>query len=192
MKRIWVDPWSSSWTLANFWSMLSCRPDTHTYNLPGTAAGWKDSYHAGHSAINRIYLGTMVTIVDSGTFVAEFSSRQALAAQSQTSRACTSLESSLCMPRRAPSSEAHLPGHHGHHRLLRHLHGLFSRVIGMHDTMHSPCMASVIHTCHAGHPAVKRICLDTMVTIVDSGTFVVDFSSREALAPQSETRQSLY
>ena len=39
---------------------------------------------------------------------------------------------------------------------------------------------------------MKRICLDTMVTIVDSGTFVADFSSREALAAQPQTRPTFH
>lgn len=37
-----------------------------------------------------------------------------------------------------------------------------------------------------GHPVMSRIRLDTMITIVDSGTFIKDYSSRTALAARPD------
>lgn len=33
----------------------------------------------------------------------------------------------------------------------------------------------------AGHPLLERIELDTLITVVDSGTFITDYASRAAL-----------
>lgn len=38
----------------------------------------------------------------------------------------------------------------------------------------------------AGNPLMQRIYLDTLVTIVDSGTFIVDYSSRSPLAARPD------
>lgn len=37
-----------------------------------------------------------------------------------------------------------------------------------------------------GHPVMSRIYLDNMVTIVDSGTFILDYSSCSALAARPD------
>lgn len=37
-----------------------------------------------------------------------------------------------------------------------------------------------------GHPVMTRISLDTMITIVDSGTFIKDYSSQAALAARPD------
>lgn len=37
-----------------------------------------------------------------------------------------------------------------------------------------------------GHELIERIYLDTMVTIVDSGTFIKDFASRAPLASRPD------
>ena len=37
-----------------------------------------------------------------------------------------------------------------------------------------------------GHPIMSRIRLDTMVTIVDSGTFITDYASRTPVAARPD------
>jgi G3E family GTPase len=37
-----------------------------------------------------------------------------------------------------------------------------------------------------GHPLLKRIQLDTMVTVVDSATFITDYSTRAPLAARPD------
>jgi len=37
-----------------------------------------------------------------------------------------------------------------------------------------------------GHPLMKRVCLDTMVTVVDSATFIADYSTRAPVAARPD------
>jgi hypothetical protein len=50
-----------------------------------------------------------------------------------------------------------------------------------------PC-SQILHStsCAAGNPLMQRIRLDTMVTIVDAGTFIQDYASRVPLAARPD------